>query len=146
MLNLTVYLLPQIDSYAGKPTLKPVKMNLLRFQFILFLLLGCFIPHKSIGQDIRFKHLTTNDGLSQNAILAMVQDSDGFMWFGTKDGLNKYDGYRFIVFQNEPNNPNSISSNYISELFTDSNGKLWVGTENGLYMQQWGGQDKIHPR
>jgi len=98
---------------------------------LLFFMWGLF-PLKSTAQEIRFKHLTNNDGLSQNLVLSIAQDKDGFMWFGTTDGLNKYDGYRFTVFQNQPNNPSSISSNYISSLFTDSNGKLWIGTDNGV--------------
>jgi signal transduction histidine kinase/ligand-binding sensor domain-containing protein/DNA-binding response OmpR family regulator len=107
-------------------------MNQMVKNFALFLLLWILFPLKSLAQDIRFKHLTNNNGLSQNLVLSIAQDSEGFMWFGTKDGLNKYDGYRFKVFQNEPNNPNSISSNYISSLFSDNNGKLWIGTENGI--------------
>ena len=107
-------------------------MNLLVKKVVLFLLIWGLFSLKSIAQDIRFKHLTNNDGLSQNLVLSIAQDKAGFMWFGTKDGLNKYDGYQFNVFQNEPNNPNSISSNYISALFTDNNGKLWIGTENGI--------------
>lgn len=98
----------------------------------LFLLLCILFSLKIFAQDIRFKHLTNNDGLSQNLVLSIAQDREGFMWFGTKDGLNKYDGYEFIVYQNEPNNANSISSNYINELFIDKNGNLWVGTENGI--------------
>ena len=107
-------------------------MNLLRFQFLLFLLLGSFFPHVTIGQEIRFKHLTTNEGLSQNAILAIVQDKDGYLWLGTKDGLNKYDGYEFTVFQHDPSDINSIASNYITALFTDQSGKIWIGTDNGI--------------
>ncbi len=100
--------------------------------FAKFLLLWLLFPLQIIAQDIRFKHLNDNNGLSQNLVLSIVQDQEGFMWFGTKDGLNKYDGYQFKVYQNEPNNPNSISSNYITELFMDRNGKLLVGTENGI--------------
>ncbi len=107
-------------------------MNQLVKYFTLFLLLWILFPLKNVAQDIRFKHLTNNNGLSQNLVLSIAQDNEGFMWFGTKDGLNKYDGYKFKVFQNEPNNPNSISSNYISALFTDRNGNLWIGTENGI--------------
>lgn len=107
-------------------------MNLSRFVFLIVFLLGSLFPPEVIGQNIRFKHLTTNDGLSQNAILSMVQDKDGYLWFGTKDGLNKYDGYQFTVFQNEPGNATSISSNYITELFTDSSGKIWIGTDHGI--------------
>ncbi|MDO9038263.1 MAG: two-component regulator propeller domain-containing protein, partial [Lutibacter sp.] len=107
-------------------------MNQLIKKIAVILIVWNVFPLKSLAQDIRFKHLTNNNGLSQNLVLSITQDQEGFMWFGTKDGLNKYDGYRFIVFQNEPNNPNSISSNYISELFTDKNGKLWIGTEDGI--------------
>lgn len=107
-------------------------MNQMVKNFALFLFLWILFPLKNLAQDIRFKHLTNNDGLSQNLVLSITQDNEGFMWFGTKDGLNKYDGYQFKVFQNEPNNPNSISSNSITSLFTDNNGKLWVGTENGI--------------
>ncbi|HEY9168873.1 MAG TPA: two-component regulator propeller domain-containing protein [Lutibacter sp.] len=107
-------------------------MNQLVKYFALFLLLWILFPFKNLAQDFRFKHLTNNNGLSQNLVLSIAQDYEGFMWFGTKDGLNKYDGYKFKVFQNEPNNPNSISSNYVSELFTDSQGKLWIGADNGI--------------
>ena len=107
-------------------------MNLLIKKIAILLIVWNIFPLKSLAQDIRFKHLTINDRLSQNLVLSISQDKEGFLWFGTKDGLNKYDGYQFTVFQNEPNNPNSISSNYISELFTDKNGKLWIGTEDGI--------------
>jgi len=107
-------------------------MNLLRFQFLLFLLYGSFFSQVAIGQDFRFKHLTTNEGLSQNAILAIVQDKDGYLWLGTKDGLNKYDGYEFTVFQHDPSDSTSVASNYITALFTDQFGKIWIGTENGI--------------
>jgi ligand-binding sensor domain-containing protein len=107
-------------------------MNQLVKKIAVILIVWNVFPLKSLAQDIRFKHLTNNNGLSQNLVLSITQDQEGYMWFGTKDGLNKYDGYRFIVFQNEPNNQNSISSNYISELFTDKNGKLWIGTEDGI--------------
>ena len=101
----------------------------MKFFFLIFCVL-----YRLTGsaQDIRFKHITGNDGLSQNAVLAITQDKDGFMWFGTKDGLNKYDGYSFKVFLHSPNDPTSLDSNYITALFTDSKGNLWVGTENGL--------------
>lgn len=89
-------------------------------------------PFAGIPQQVRFKHLSINDGLSQNAVFSISQDRDGFMWFGTKDGLNKFDGYSFTVYYHEPNNPNSISANYITALYTDSHGILWAGTENGV--------------
>jgi signal transduction histidine kinase/ligand-binding sensor domain-containing protein/DNA-binding response OmpR family regulator len=86
--------------------------------------------HAQIDQP-RFKHLTTEDGLSQNAVFAIFQDSRGFMWFGTKDGLNRYDGYSFTIYQHNPFDSTSISANYITALFEDRQGNLWIGTYDG---------------
>ncbi len=69
--------------------------------------------------------------LSQNAVFCVLQDPQGFMWFGTQDGLNRYDGYQVKVFKNDPEEPNSISDNYIRSLLIDSKGMLWVGTMHG---------------
>ena len=68
------------------------------------------------------------DGLPGNNVTCIVQDSQGFMWFGTTGGLVRYDGYKCKIYQNNPNDPGSISYNYISSLFTDSKGTLWIGT------------------
>ena len=62
----------------------------------------------SIAQQLRFKHITSEEGLSTNFVRTIVQDDLGFMWFGTQDGLNKYDGYQIKVFKNDPTNPNSL--------------------------------------
>jgi signal transduction histidine kinase/ligand-binding sensor domain-containing protein/DNA-binding response OmpR family regulator len=78
-----------------------------------------------------FRHLTITDGLSQNAVAAIVQDGRGFMWFGTKDGLNRYDGYNFLIFRHDPLDSTSISDSDITALFEDRDGSLWVGTRNG---------------
>lgn len=80
----------------------------------------------------RFEHLTTNEGLSQNSVQSIFQDSRGFMWFGTADGLNKFDGYSFSSYKHDLNDSNSISHNSIRCIFEDSKGLLWIGTENGL--------------
>jgi len=101
----------------------------LKHLFIFSIFLSPFV---GISQQVRFKHLSINDGLSQNAVFSISQDLDGFMWFGTKDGLNKFDGYSFTVYHNELNNSNSIDANYITALYTDSHGILWAGTENGM--------------
>src|SRR5689334_272462 len=83
------------------------------------------------GSIIQFEHLTIEDGLSQNAGLAIFQDSRGFLWVGSQDGLNRYDGYTFKVFKHDPDDPNSISHNSILSITEDNEGYLWVGTWGG---------------
>lgn len=83
------------------------------------------------AQDLKFKHLSSDDGLSQNFISSILQDKKGFMWFGTKDGLNRYDGYSFVVYQHDPFDTTTISANYITAFFEDSRGYIWIGTLNG---------------
>ncbi|MBR5432927.1 MAG: SpoIIE family protein phosphatase [Bacteroidales bacterium] len=78
-----------------------------------------------------FEQVSMEDGLSQVSINSIIQDSTGFLWFATLDGLNRYDGYTFKVFKPEPNNPESISSNRILSLYLDSYGKIWIGTLGG---------------
>ena len=83
------------------------------------------------GSVVRFEHLTIENGLSQNAGLAFFQDSRGYLWIGTQDGLNRYDGYEFKIFKNDPDNPDSISYNSILSMAEDKNGSLWIGTWGG---------------
>jgi streptogramin lyase len=79
------------------------------------------------GERIRFTRLSTDAGLSQTKINQIVQDDQGFMWFGTQYGLNRYDGYTFKLFVHDPRNPNSLSGVYVDGLFKDRDGALWVG-------------------
>lgn len=83
-------------------------------------------------KSIRFSNLTLENGLSQNSVMAITQDHRQFIWFGTKHGLNRYDGYQFKVYKNSPNDPGSISSDEITSILTDHAGVLWVGTVKGL--------------
>lgn len=83
------------------------------------------------GSVVRFEHLTIQDGLSQNAGLVIFQDSRGFLWIGTQDGLNRYDGYSFTVFKHDTGNPASISHSSILSIAEDEEGFLWVGTWGG---------------
>ena len=84
-----------------------------------------------ILDNIRFEHITVEDGISQNNTIAILQDSTGFMWFGSEDGLDKYDGQNFTNYRHNPDNINSLSDNWILSLYEDRAGTLWVGTLNG---------------
>jgi len=76
--------------------------------------------------------LSIDDGLSQSSVHAIAQDCEGFMWFGTEDGLNRYDGYRFMVFHSNPGDSTSLSDNSITSLATGKSGILWIGTKRGV--------------
>ena len=83
-------------------------------------------------QEYYFKHYKVEEGLSHNTVLSSLQDKNGFMWFGTKNGLNRFDGYSFRLFQNNPDDPKSLQGNYIGFLH-EYNNTMWVGTNNGLF-------------
>ena len=86
----------------------------------------------SQAQRPKFKRLTTNEGLSNGLVSASLKDHNGFMWFGTGEGLNKYDGYQFTAYKHNPENVNSISDNLVRDVFEDRTGNLWIATERGL--------------
>jgi ligand-binding sensor domain-containing protein len=83
-------------------------------------------------RDLKFTHLTTSDGLSQAYVTAILQDHRGFMWFATRDGLNRYDGNTFVTYKHNPNDPGTLSSNFIQDLIEDDHGYLWIATNTGL--------------
>jgi len=80
----------------------------------------------------KFETLSIKDGLSHNNVYCAIQDERGLLWFGTANGLNRYDGYSFQTFKFDPNNSNSLSSNYVKCLIQDSIGNIWAGTDKGL--------------
>jgi len=99
---------------------------------VLFLLISLILLiTKTLSQPVKFNHLTMENGLSNNVVYAMLQDQYGFMWFGTNDGLNRYDGYNIRVFRNDPNDSNTVSNNGIWALAEDRKGNIWIGTKNG---------------
>lgn len=95
------------------------------------LLLVCSATLGQVRRD-QFVHWTTENGLSSNRLYTVVQDSIGFIWIGTLQGLNRYDGNSFRVYTNQKNDTNSLSNNVARVLFVDSKGVLWIGTEGGL--------------
>lgn len=98
------------------------------------LILSFIIPSSIIAHQlqINFRHLKVQDGLSQSWVRSICQDKQGFLWFSTNDGLNKYDGYSFTVYKHNPKNKKSILSNSIGSLYVDKFGNLWINTSNGL--------------
>ena len=82
-------------------------------------------------REFRFERISIEQGLSQSSVYSIYQDSTGFIWAGTQDGLNKFDGYRFTQFKPMPGYPNSLSHNYVLAIYEDHEGTLWVGTNGG---------------
>jgi ligand-binding sensor domain-containing protein/signal transduction histidine kinase len=90
-----------------------------------------FWTSRSYSQNIRFEHLGLDEGLSQSVVNCILQDQQGFLWIGTEDGLNRFDGYHFKVFRPDADNPFSLSDRWITSLVEDPQGTLWVGTRLG---------------
>ncbi len=86
----------------------------------------------SQGQILSVDQFTIENGLSQTSINCLIQDSRGFLWIGTQDGLNKFDGYTFEIIKNEPSDSNSLSNNFINCIYEDADGNIWIGTNIGL--------------
>ncbi len=109
-------------------------MRSLRTIIIASLTLLSALPAPVAAQQhtIRFDHLTADNGLSHNNVSSILQDRDGFMWFGTERGLNHYDGYRFTHFKEDPGDSTRLSNDWIHVIYEDSQGTLWLGTDQGI--------------
>ena len=100
--------------------------------WVLILLFSSSIISYAQNESLRFEHLGIEDGLSHNNVNTIFQDSKGYIWIGTFDGLNVYDGYTFIKYKFDPLDPNSLSQNFIYTLWEDKEGLIWMGTYEGL--------------
>lgn len=105
--------------------------NFLQLKILISLL--SFIVLPTFASDFVFKHFDTNDGLTQNSVLSITQDQLGFMWFGTRNGLNRFDSRHFKTYQHE-NRPNSLGNDHVNALYTAPDGEIWIGTERGVYI------------
>jgi ligand-binding sensor domain-containing protein len=99
---------------------------------ISFFLIIFYFSGFSQSNQYKLKNITTLHGLSQSSVIAIHQDLKGQMWFGTRDGLNRYDGSTMTVFRNNPNDLSTICNNDILSIEGDKSGNIWVGTYNGL--------------
>lgn len=115
----------------------------MKFKSINIVILGFFLLlsalqsmplsiQSKIGGQVKFTNLSIDDGLSQVTVYCILQDHRGFMWFGTRDGLNKFDGYEFKTYQHQPYDSTSITHNKINALFEDHKGVMWIGTDDGI--------------
>ena len=98
-----------------------------------FLITIIAIPMFTFAQkdDIQFEYLSSDDGLSSSIVWSITQDKSGFMWFGTANGLNKYDGYKFTAYTHNLFDSSGLSDNNITALYTDRFGYIWIGTFAG---------------
>ena len=103
------------------------------YKRLVLLLLVLSVAHDlhAQPQHINFEKLSVDDGLSSDWVTSIVQDQQGFMWFGTVDGLNRYDGYRFTVYKNDPDDPASLAHSWVLTMCEDRRGRLWIGTHGG---------------
>lgn len=104
---------------------------------LIFLLFAFVIINHIQAIDFNFRHYKVEEGLSENSVFCSLQDSKGFMWFGTKEGLNRFDGRNFVVFHKEPNKKNSLENSFIHALYEDQKKNIWVGTEEGIYLYDY---------
>lgn len=101
------------------------------FYFLIIIVIYSFLFPNTISSHDKFEHLSIENGLSQNTVHSIIQDSKGFMWFATEEGLNKHDGYTCIIYRNRRTDTNTLSDNFLWTLFEDSDNTIWIGTNNG---------------
>ncbi|WP_288381146.1 two-component regulator propeller domain-containing protein, partial [uncultured Massilia sp.] len=99
---------------------------------LLLLALGAAAMATAPRPTLRFEHLSVAEGMAQETVLSVVQDRDGFMWFGTQNGLSRFDGYRVVNYRAATGKPRALSNNWVRVLHLDRHGRLWLGTDGGL--------------
>lgn len=110
-------------------------MELMKKLPVYFLLSTLLFPLPTRGEaSYSFRHFSVENGLPQNTVSCIFQDRQGFMWFGTKDGLSRYDGYTFRNFRHDNADKSSIGNNFIRCIFQGEAEALWVGTDRGVYI------------
>src|SRR5438046_546090 len=115
------------------PSMKKVTTSYIAAQHIGWLFAILFVSTVAFGQiGEPVEYLGIEHGLSNNAVTCIYQDQYGFMWFGTRDGLNKYDGYTFTVFKNHLHDSTSLIDNRIVAISEDADNNLWIGTKKGV--------------
>lgn len=102
-------------------------------RLLVILLLCCIMPSGTHAQSYYFRNYQAGNGISSNTITSILQDKKGFMWFGTRNGLNRFDGSSFRIFKQDPQDSTSIGSNSVLSLYEDEEEQLWVGTYKGIY-------------
>src|SRR6478735_2540046 len=100
--------------------------------YIFIILMFCVLSSFGQNQSLKFEHIGTAEGLSQVNVATIIQDSRGFMWIGTRDGLNRYDGYKFTTYRHDEQDPASLSSSMASDIVEDNEGNIWIATIIGL--------------
>ncbi|KAA6349730.1 Sensor histidine kinase TodS [termite gut metagenome] len=108
-----------------------------RFISLLFLFVFLSGIFPLFGQQFYFKKYQVENGLSHNTVWCIMQDSYGFMWFGTSDGLNRFDGYEFKVYRNNDKDATSLGNNQVYTLCEDSHKNIWIGTSKGVYIYNY---------
>lgn len=106
-----------------------------RFRFLLIVLVSLMAYRTTASSQTGrfvFSNINVEDGLSDNSVKCIYRDNRGFMWFGTSSGLNRFDGYNFEIFRNDPRNPSSLSDNVINVIEGSVSGDIWIGTRNGI--------------
>jgi diguanylate cyclase (GGDEF)-like protein len=112
------------------------RIGFAKYVIVLLVLTQVFqeqaVASSQVRRNVQFNNLTTHAGLSAEHVNAVVQDAHGYIWFGTQDGLNRFDGHEIVVFENDPDDPSSLSNNFVWALYLDANSDLWVATNKGV--------------